>query len=94
VYVVKARQLIRPLGLALTAAQVALAVREHWGEIPVDRRHRLAALVRQSKGNPKRLSPPERAEAKELVRGLELGRLARHSARIAAVGRRRARRSG
>jgi len=88
---VRLQRWVRPLGIALTAAQVALAVREHWLSVPADRRRRLAEIARQSKGSPRRLSKPERAEARELVRALELGRLARRSARVAAVGRRRGR---
>jgi len=88
---VKIGRLIRPLGVAMTAGQVAWAARQHWVEIPPERRRRLRELLRQSKGDPRRLSPAQRDEMRELVRGLELARLARRAARVATLGARRAR---
>jgi len=34
-----------PLGIALTAAQVAWTIREHWQGIPADRRERLQEFL-------------------------------------------------
>jgi hypothetical protein len=82
---------VGPLGLALTAGQVALVVHEHWHRLPVDRRRRLQELLRDSKGHPKRLSREERAELRSLVTELNLTRLARRTARVAATGTRRTR---
>jgi hypothetical protein len=85
---VKLTRLIRPLGVALTAGQVARAVHQHWQSVPVEHKERLGTLARTSKGNPKRLSREERAEARELVRRLELPRLARRAAKVVALSRR------
>jgi hypothetical protein len=85
---VKLSRLIRPLGVAATASQVAWTVHQHWQTIPAERKERLGTLVRESKGNPKRLSRSQRAEARELVRGLELARLFRRTARVLALSRR------
>jgi hypothetical protein len=84
----KLSRLVRPLGVVVTAGQVVLTARQHWRGIPAERRERLGTLVRESKGNPKRLSHDERAEMRELVRGLQLPRLLRRTARVVALGRR------
>src|SRR5579871_6029585 len=83
---VKLRRLIRPIGLAMTAGQVLLLTRQHWQTIPPERRRRLRDLVRRSHGNPLNLSEAERAEMRELVRGLELQRLAIKAASVAVRG--------
>ena len=84
------RMLGRRLPLIL-AFEVLMASREHWNSLnPADRR-RAAELFRKSKGDPRRLTPQERAEARELLRRLEVTRFARAVGPIAWKGRRRAR---
>lgn len=66
----------------LAVAQVALLVRRHLKMLEPDERSRLAKLVAQSKGRPRRnLSANEREEMLRLVRKLEPGRFGQ-----AAVG--------
>jgi hypothetical protein len=61
----------------LAVAQVALLVRHHMGLLAPDERTRLARLVSQSRGRPRRnLSANEREEMLRLVRKLEPGALA------------------
>jgi hypothetical protein len=56
----------------LAIAQVALLVRRHLALLEPDERGRLARLVRESKGRPRRnLSANEREELLRLVRKLE-----------------------
>jgi hypothetical protein len=62
----------------LAIAQVALLVRRHLTLLASGERARLASLVAQSKGRPrKNLSAGERAELLELARKLEPGAFAR-----------------
>jgi hypothetical protein len=62
----------------LAVAQVALLVRRHLALLEPDERSRLAKLVAQSKGRPRRnLSADERAEMLRLVQKLEPGGFAR-----------------
>jgi hypothetical protein len=75
-----------PLMLAL---QLLMAGREHWNTLDPRDRRRAAELLRKSKGDPRRLSPRERGEVRDLARRLELGRLTRSVAPIAWRGRRR-----
>ena len=75
----------------LAIAQVALLARRHLGLLGPDERGRLARLVAQSKGRPRRnLSPGEREELLGLVRKLEPGAFAQ-GAWGAARGRLRGR---
>ena len=61
----------------LAIAQVALLVRRHMSLLAPDERARLAKLVSQSKGRPRRnLSANEREEMLRLVRKLEPGAFA------------------
>ena len=83
----KATRLVRPIGIALTSAQVALLVREHWRTIPPAHRQRLGSLLIQSRGRPSHLSLSERAEFRELVRSLNLPRLARRTTMLVALAR-------
>lgn len=76
-----------PLGLALTAAQVASVVHRHWQGLPSDERRRVGEIVRGSHGDPRRLST---ADVREIARRLDLSRLARRTARTVAVSRWRA----
>jgi hypothetical protein len=82
----KLRQ-IGPLGTALVLGQIAWAVRQHWVTLPLDRRRRLAQLLRQSGGSPTRLSRAERRELADLVRELELAGALRRGATNALVPR-------
>jgi hypothetical protein len=62
----------------LAIAQVALLARRHLGKLESDERSRLAKLVAQSKGRPRRnLSANEREEMLRLVRKLEPERFGR-----------------
>ena len=62
----------------LAVAQVALLVRRHLRKLEPDERSRLAKLVAQSKGRPRRnLSANEREELLRLVRKLEPGQFGR-----------------
>jgi hypothetical protein len=73
----------------MIALQLLMAGREHWNTLDPRDRHRAAELLRKSHGDPRRLSPQERKEVRELARRLEIGRLARSIAPIAWRGRRR-----
>jgi hypothetical protein len=77
-----------PLGIALTAAQVAWTIREHWQGIPADRRERLQELLRETKGKPSNLSKSKRRELRKLVRQLNTPKLARNIADVALLQRR------
>ena len=70
------------------AFQVLMASREHWSSLdPVDRT-RAAELLKKTKGDPRRLTPDERQEVRQLARRLEVGRFARNVGPIAWRGRR------
>jgi hypothetical protein len=73
----------------LAAAQLALLVRHHLRLLEPDERSRLASLVRESKGRPRRnLSENERQELLRLVNKLEPGRLGRDAVvRLRGAGR-------
>ena len=68
--------------------QLLLAGREHWNTLDPRDRRRAGELLRKSKGDPRRLTPRERSEVRELAGRLELVRLARVVAPIAWKGRR------
>ena len=73
----------------LAVAKIALLVRHHLRLLEPDERGRLARLVTQSKGRPKKnLSANERQELLRLVNKLEPGRFGRD----AVIGLRRSRR--
>jgi hypothetical protein len=75
----------------LAVAQLALLVRHHLGLLEPDERARMARLVAQSRGRPRRnLSADERGELLRLVQKLEPGAFAR-GAWGAARGRLRGR---
>jgi hypothetical protein len=63
-------------------------VHRHWQSLPTEHRVRLRELVAKSKGRPANLSHSERHELRDLLRRLELARLARSGAR-GAIGLRR-----
>lgn len=83
---------IGPLGSALLALQLASTTRQHWQSIPGEDRARLQTLLRHSRGKPSNLSKAERKELTELVRSLQLPRLARETAMQTAGLRRQLRR--
>jgi hypothetical protein len=65
----------------LAIAQLALLVRRHLTLLEPDERSRLAKLVAQSKGRPKRnLTANDREELLRLVRKLEPGEFGRNAA--------------
>ncbi len=67
------------LGIAASLGQGAWAVRRQWRALPVDRRARLQALLRQSAGGPSNLSASEREELRGLVSELNLSQVLRES---------------
>jgi hypothetical protein len=73
----------------LIAFEVLMASREHWGSLDPRDRRLAAELLKKSKGDPRRLTPQDRAEVRRLARNLHLGRFARSVAPIAWRGRRR-----
>ena len=81
-------RMARPVPLFL-APPVLLASREHWNTLHPPDRRLAGGLRRKSKGDPRRLTPDERRQLRELVRHLEVGRFARTVAPIAWRGRRR-----
>ena len=77
---------LRVLGMA----QVALLVRRHLTLLEPDERTRLAKLVAQSKGRPRRnLTANDREELLRLVRKLEPGEFGRNAAGHLRGARRR-----
>jgi hypothetical protein len=72
----------------LIALEVLMASREHWNELDPEDRRRAGELLRKSKGDPRRLSPEERTQVREIARNLQFGRFARRVAPIAWKGRR------
>jgi len=79
-------RLMRPLGYALTAAQIGLLARDHWRALPAADRRRMRELVARSKGRPSNLDRDEQRELRELVRSADVPRLARTAARTVAAG--------
>lgn len=67
-------------GAASSIGQIAWALRRQWRQLPVERRERLQALLRQSAGRPSNLSPAERQELRALVAELNLGQVVREGA--------------
>lgn len=66
--------------IAASLGQAAWATRRQWQALPIDRRERLQALLRQSGGRPSNLSRAERQEAGGLIGELNLGDVLRDSA--------------
>ena len=81
-----------PITWLLLAGQAALATRRHLQKLDARERRRLAEIVRSSGGRPSNVSKRERDELLRIVRKLELGRLGRDVAGMAAGARRRGRR--
>jgi len=68
----------------MLVAQTVGVVRDHWqGLDPYDRR-RLTELLKSSKGRPTALTPDQRSELTEILKRLELTRLGRDLAPLAA----------
>lgn len=86
------RRRLRSLGKVLTAWQVTKVLREHWSSIPSSERQRVRALLRQSRLRNRNLSRAQRAELRELIRGLGLVVLGQRLTEIALAKRRGARR--
>lgn len=67
---------------------VARTVLDRFGEdIPKRDRQRLTALLRKSKGDPRRLSARERHEIWEILRQLDLTKLGKDLAGVAALAK-------
>ena len=67
---------------------IARVVANRVGEDISERdRKRLAAVVRRSKGDPRRLTPAERSDVVRILRQVDLGRLGREVAAIGVSGR-------
>jgi hypothetical protein len=56
-----------PLARLVAAAQVLMLARRHWHMLEPSERRRLMALVRQTQGRPRNLSPGERLELARLI---------------------------
>ena len=56
-------------------------------DVPPRDRERLAAVLRSSKGDPRRLSPTERREVLRILRQVDVARLSREIATVGATGR-------
>lgn len=56
-----------PLARLLAAARIVMLARDHWHYLEPAERRRLIALVRQTHGRPRNLSPGERLELARLV---------------------------
>jgi hypothetical protein len=82
------KRFVSPVWMGLTAAQAAWLARQHWRELPLERRQRLGELLRKSHANPARLTAAERDELRELARQLELRVLARRTAALVLLSRR------
>jgi len=65
--------------------QLAMTLRRHWKYLTPAERSRLASLLKQSQGQPNKLTPRERAEVRMLVRMLEAIAIARS---VVPIGRR------
>ena|ERR1700712_5792787 len=68
----------------LVAAQAVGVVREHWQSLDPHDRRRLAELLKTSKGRPTALTPDQRSEFGKILQRLELTRLGRDLAPLAA----------
>lgn len=62
-----------PFWLAL---ELLYAANEQWRDVADQDRQRFTALIRKSRGLPNNLSPDERREVAEIVRQIDLRRLA------------------
>ena len=85
---IRARRLGR-LTIAASLGQAAWATRRQWQALPIERRTRLQALLRQSAGGPASLTATDRQELRSLIGELNLGEVLRNSAIRATRGGRR-----
>jgi hypothetical protein len=69
--------------------EAAMMMRQRWQRLPPDERARLTELARKSQGRPNKLTREERAEFRQIAKGLDLFGLARD---LAPMGRRLRRR--
>ncbi len=84
--------LLRRLAPWLIVFEVLRAGREHWQHLdPADRRT-AAEIMKRSKADPRKLTPSDKQELRELGKRMELGRLALSMGSAAVMGRRRHRR--
>ena len=74
-----------PWGRILAVARVVLE--RFTDDIPKKDRNRLAALLRKSKGDPRRLTAAERREVVQILRQLDVGKLGREVAALLALAR-------
>ncbi len=74
-----------PWGRIFALARVALE--RFTDDIPKKDRTRLAALLRKSKGDPRRLTTPERREMVQILRQLDVAKLGREIAAMLALAR-------
>jgi hypothetical protein len=88
------KKFVSPVWMGLTAAQAAWLARQHWRELPLERRQRLGELLRKSHGDPRRLTPAERGELRQLAHDLELRVLARRTAALVLLSRRMRKEAG
>lgn len=75
----------------MATAQLLVAARQEWGGIPEEDRRSLVRLLAKSKGNPWKLSKPERRELHELVKRSHVPHLMRRSLITVAASRARGR---
>jgi hypothetical protein len=84
--------LLRRLAPWLIVFEVLRAGREHWQHLdPADRRT-ATEIMKRSKGDPRKLSPADKAELKNLGKRMELGKMAFSMGSAAVMGKRRGRR--
>lgn len=74
-----------PWGRVLAVARVVLD--RFTDDIPKKDRARLTALVRKSKGDPRRLTTPERRELVHILRQLDVAKLGREITAMLALAR-------
>ncbi len=74
-----------PWGRVLAVARVVLD--RFTDDIPKKDRARLTALVRKSKGDPRRLTTAERRELVQILRQLDVAKLGREVAALLALAR-------
>jgi hypothetical protein len=77
-------------GYLLAAVEIALALRDHIGNLTPAERRRMQALVRKSRGRPSNLSARERSELRRLADKVEPRAFAKRVASsVVPTGRRR-----
>jgi hypothetical protein len=84
--------LLKRLAPWLIVFEVLRAGREHWQHLDPADRSRATDIMKRSKADPRKLTPADKAELKELGKRLEVGKLAVSMGSAAVMGRRRRRR--